>query len=113
MAGETAAGRVDDGEAVNYIHPLDHFWFDGEPPDWVENILRRKRFAAEEANMPRWDFKCPECQHIAELVYSNVQAADAAWVVCVECEGERPMERLPAAPNFDVQGYSAKNGYSK
>ena len=26
------------------IHPLDHFWFDGEPPDRIENILRRKRF---------------------------------------------------------------------
>ena len=27
------------------IHPLDDFWFDGEPPDKIENILRRKHFA--------------------------------------------------------------------
>ena len=26
------------------VHPLNNFWFDGEPPNKVENIMRLKRF---------------------------------------------------------------------
>jgi hypothetical protein len=33
---------------MDHIHPLDNFWFNGEPPDRIENILRKKRFEAAE-----------------------------------------------------------------
>ena len=26
------------------VHPLNNFWFDGEPPNKVENIMRLKKF---------------------------------------------------------------------
>jgi predicted nucleic acid-binding Zn ribbon protein len=63
--------------------------------------------------MPRFDFQClhPSCKMVRVNVY--VATADAAkpHITCATCGAL--MEKLPSAPNFVVNGYNAKNGYSK
>lgn len=64
--------------------------------------------------MPRHDYKCPECGRVAE--FDKPEYA-YCYCICIGVPGVdlamcQKMERLPAAPNFTVKGYSAKNGYS-
>lgn len=59
--------------------------------------------------MPRWDFSCDTCHTTVELTFKTAEAAASA--TCPTCG--RPLTRQPAAPNFTVHGYNARNGYSK
>lgn len=61
--------------------------------------------------MPRFDFLCPVCQEVRMDVYISTADVTAPRVVCPHCGA--PMVRKPAAPAFVVNGYNAKNGYSK
>jgi hypothetical protein len=66
--------------------------------------------------MPRFDFKCPSCGAIRKDVWVNtfLEAQDVKHInisPCALCNV--PLEKLPAAPNFVVNGFNAKNGYSK
>lgn len=58
--------------------------------------------------MPRWDYRCEVCGETAEYTYPNVDVADRQPPK--HCG--KPMVRQPAAPNFSVQGFNAKNGYT-
>ena len=65
--------------------------------------------------MPKWDFRCGTCGNVEEHTFESHYAMLSA----VHDEGEprcglcyEEMYRLPAAPNFSVQGFNAKNGYS-
>jgi len=59
--------------------------------------------------MPTYDFKCLTCGHIVTQTYSNWRDAIASGPQ--HCGA--PMEKQMAAPAFAVNGYSAKNGYTK
>ena len=54
-----------------------------------------------------FDFECPKCQ----AVYIDVWIARRDDTIrCDKCLSL--MEKRIAAPNFKVNGYNAKNGYS-
>ncbi len=64
--------------------------------------------------MPYFDFECPACKR----VFRDVMVPPTGKTV--SCDGEDGVKhpwqlcaRMPAAPNFKVEGYNAKNGYSK
>jgi predicted nucleic acid-binding Zn ribbon protein len=70
--------------------------------------------------MPRYDFKCATCGFTAsnwrhcfdhEEEDAMVHEFKPAPVAPCECGGAR--EKQPSAPNFVINGYNAKNGYSK
>lgn len=55
--------------------------------------------------MPIADYKCEKCGQVAlDMCITPVPYR------CYNCGAV--MVRLPSAPNFKVNGYSAKNGYS-
>jgi putative FmdB family regulatory protein len=54
-----------------------------------------------------WDWKCPACGRIEEVASKTPYQA----VYCKNCETQ--MDRLLSKPNFNIQGYNYKNGYSK
>lgn len=63
--------------------------------------------------MPRFDFHCPMCDHTFTDIYvslSRIHRNDYSDIVCDFCGGE--VVKLPAAPNFTIKGYAAKNGYT-
>lgn len=61
--------------------------------------------------MPCHDYKCPTCGMVKEVTSSW---PDYLMVVtCGECVDHPDMIRLPSAPNFVVNGFNAKNGYTK
>ena len=66
--------------------------------------------------MPRFDFKCAN-GHVREDVWvSMFRAAQKDFPEdfvdpCETCG--LPMRKQPAAPNFRVGGFNAKNGYSR
>ena len=65
--------------------------------------------------MPRFDYRCPKCGNVVEMNAPLWEGAEMI-PVCVMpgCTPEYPaMEKLPAAPNFTIKGFSEKNGYSK
>lgn len=59
--------------------------------------------------MPLWDFKCEKCNTVMELMFSSYDAAQQA--TCPACQSK--LIRQPAAGGFVVQGFNAKNRYSK
>lgn len=59
--------------------------------------------------MPRWDFTCEDCNVTSELVFPSVE--DTQDARCPKCGGK--VARQPAAGSFTIQGYSARNGYSR
>jgi predicted nucleic acid-binding Zn ribbon protein len=59
--------------------------------------------------MPTYTFKCP-LNHLNHVIIPLAER-DKVFVECEKCGG--PMKRVPAAPAFTIEGYSAKNGYSK
>jgi predicted nucleic acid-binding Zn ribbon protein len=63
--------------------------------------------------MPRYDFKCDN-GHVREDVWVSMfrDAGEAPVPVppCEECGAA--MHKQPAAPNFTIGGFNAKNGYS-
>ena len=72
--------------------------------------------------MPRWDFKCDRCGRVEEMsfvdYYDRSAQVHEVGVYCqavlgdgMICGGE--MRQQPSAPNFNVTGFNAKNGYSK
>ena len=65
--------------------------------------------------MPHWDFKCKECGRVDTLSYENhhakVSAVHDEGIACPTCGGD--MIQLPCAPNFEIKGWSARNGYSR
>lgn len=70
----------------------------------------------EGAVMPRFDFKCPDCGLVRYDVwisgYRDSQGLRTADIApCEFCGGI--LEKQPAAPNFSVSGFNAKNGYSR
>lgn len=69
--------------------------------------------------MPHYLFRCVMCGN-EELVALPVNFRDSTSIYCesTNCKptvpgGKCRMVRQPAAPNFTVSGYSAKNGYAK
>lgn len=68
--------------------------------------------------MPIYVYKCPTCGWTKEAIQL---AADAPTPMCESCHwmtstGRKiptPMERVPTAAAFSVNGFNAKNGYSK
>ena len=60
--------------------------------------------------MPYWSYKCDDCGHETTLhAVSHEKRLDE--LECAWCRGT--MKRQPSAPNFQVTGYNAKNGYGK
>ncbi|MFZ9891782.1 MAG: zinc ribbon domain-containing protein [Ilumatobacteraceae bacterium] len=59
--------------------------------------------------MPLWDFFCATCNRTSELFFPSYAASENA--VCPHCHA--PVVRQPAAGSFVVNGYNAKNHYSK
>lgn len=68
--------------------------------------------------MPRWDFKCPNCGDVYEERYPSLAEAELLPPLC-DCNGnftDNPfvMQRQHSAPSaVIVNGYNAKNGYSR
>lgn len=64
--------------------------------------------------MPKYDYRCPSCgaTRIDVWVSNYRDATNSREPVICEC-GHVGMEKLPCAPNFQVKGYNAGNGYSK
>jgi putative FmdB family regulatory protein len=58
--------------------------------------------------VPFYDQKCEKCGHVFEVMRS---IRDTTPVVCEKCGG--PTKRLISKTSFKVNGYSAKNGYSR
>lgn len=66
--------------------------------------------------MPRYDVKCVRCSKQRDNVwFSNYRdAVGHTTIELAPCDcGEKFFERMPSAPNFQVHGYNAQNGYSK
>ncbi|MFZ9885149.1 MAG: FmdB family zinc ribbon protein [Ilumatobacteraceae bacterium] len=59
--------------------------------------------------MPLWDFRCDRCVQVYELWFSSYAASQHA--VCPTCQSS--VVRLPSIGGFVVNGYNAKNQYSK
>lgn len=54
--------------------------------------------------MPSYDYKCPICGNIEEIVHS---IKESPVIICDKCSGgkEKPMERLiSGSPNFIIKG---------
>lgn len=66
-------------------------------------------------NVPIFDYSCPVCKVTVEVFHPTHEAAKLP-AYCPYCtrvnDGDVVMERLPSAPAFYVEGFSAKNGYS-
>ena len=63
---------------------------------------------------PRWDFRCPLCNSIRENVWvsSFRDATDIfTGTMIAPCECGGTLEKMPAAPNFSIGGYNARNSY--
>ena len=65
--------------------------------------------------MPTWDFKCVECGAVVSESFCCLESAQAIGVYChnPDCHSQHQMVRQPCAPNFKIDGYNEKNGYSK
>lgn len=71
--------------------------------------------------MPTWDFKCPRCNAVIEITFGSwaemKAEADAGRIDCQgDCWAEDvhvQLERQPAAGRFRIEGFNARNGYSK
>ena len=70
--------------------------------------------------MPQWEFKCVRCHAVRTERFPSVEVADsrAVWCENPNCNPVKPgglcrMERQLSAPNFAINGFSARNGYSK
>lgn len=61
--------------------------------------------------MPLYDYMCPVCARVKEVNTMGLPGY-LVTIVCSECPGQPEMERQVSAPNFKVNGYNAKNGYS-
>lgn len=60
--------------------------------------------------MPLYDFKCPECGALREVL---VLRFDVPVTCHMHGEGRSvTMERMPSAPAFTVLGFSEANGYN-
>jgi predicted nucleic acid-binding Zn ribbon protein len=62
--------------------------------------------------MPTFDYQCPNCGHTQECSIPLDELGFRA-IYCGMCSVRPQMDRLPAAPNFTIKGFNAKNGYSK
>lgn len=61
--------------------------------------------------MPRFDFKCPKCwNQRLDVVVSNWTSATGRQIP-INCTCGTEMVKQPAAPNFKVTGFNAKNHY--
>jgi putative FmdB family regulatory protein len=64
--------------------------------------------------MPRYDFKCTSCGKMRQDVWvSNFRDALNTPIDISSCECGGQLQKQPSAPNFTINGYNAKNGYSK
>lgn len=64
--------------------------------------------------MPKADFRCTVCDgERKDVTVSNWRSATGAQmpIHCPNCEAA--MEKMPAAPNFVVKGFNAKNRYGR
>lgn len=64
--------------------------------------------------MPRFSYRCPECMFCFEE-QRPIAERDFAQK-CMRCafnDRDSWIERIPDAPNFTINGFSEKNGYSK
>lgn len=68
--------------------------------------------------MPTYEYICPLCGRRGPRAVSVAQrdqqlcmGVPASETYLGVCRGT--LERLPAAPNFTIKGFNAKNGYSK
>lgn len=61
--------------------------------------------------MPKFDFKCPSCSTVRSDVWVSNWTAATGRQMPINCECGKEMEKQPAAPNFTVSGYNAKNSY--
>lgn len=62
--------------------------------------------------MPIYDFKCDNCGAVITQWFSNWRAATAATQREQQCECGGRLVKQISAPNFQVNGFNAKNGYS-
>jgi putative FmdB family regulatory protein len=61
--------------------------------------------------MPLYSYKCDTCNHEMDLMTLSARRGLSPGSVCPQCHvGE--LVKVPAASNFVVKGFSAKNGYS-
>ncbi len=61
--------------------------------------------------MPRFDFKCAACGKVRPDVWVTNWTSSTGRQMPINCECGATMEKQPAAPNFAVKGYSARNNY--
>lgn len=64
--------------------------------------------------MPRYSYRCPECMATYEAPRPmGLRDAPLQCARCLFNDKESWCERIPDAPSFTVNGFNAKNGYSK
>jgi len=68
--------------------------------------------------MPRFDWKCPNCNFVEEqsIPFAESKADTLVTYACPRCYTRREthwMVRQPPVVGFAIKGFSAKNGYSK
>jgi putative FmdB family regulatory protein len=61
--------------------------------------------------MPIWTFRCRDCGATTDLRFPTYDAS-VKNASCPHCYSQ-DVERIPSAPGFVINGYNAKNGYSK
>lgn len=63
--------------------------------------------------MPRYDYRCDNCGTVREVTVSNWKDATdpLAGFMKSTCDCGGILEKMPAAPNFSISGYSARNSY--
>ena len=64
--------------------------------------------------MPSYHYVCDHCGYNQVEYFPTWEWRDMQeHELRCECCGEQRLIRKPAAPNFQVKGYNASNGYSK
>lgn len=59
--------------------------------------------------MPLFDFKCPECGKVREVL---MHLNSTCPVLCDHDTVHFRMEKQPSAPSFRVLGFNARTGYT-
>lgn len=66
--------------------------------------------------MPVWPYTCAKCGQAVTMSFTSAavrDAQEATGLMCSRMPCAGTLQRQPAAPNFAVHGFSARNGYSK
>lgn len=61
--------------------------------------------------MPKHDYRCEGCGREKTDVWESNWSSSTGRKMPINCDCGLEMEKVPAAPNFNVKGFNARNSY--